>query len=695
MSLSHSLTELFHSVDHLDLQEVKHYLQNFNLEFLEAEDYETLCNKLKKYLLREILKLPEINREYYESCLASVNVSLNIRSASVIGYPCELLGCRFFGKRHKDYVGHLKRCHPTLDSVMCNFKKSCKRKFTSIENLFLHLREEHVVDKRNDQPLKMVSPDVANIPCKCDRVSCGGFKFASLQLLMKHYNSFHSNEERKCIFEGCKTVFHSSCPTSAMNHFKRHKEQNKLSLQSKYLVYTSHPIVIDSNISYESPSTQHNDIESTAADQSVDYTEEVIENMLAEDVGIDENDVEYYQLYYSHFLNRLSTFNFIPQTTIQEIVNEYIMNTRKSIERQKRCLSKALSEVGVSSKDSISIIDRTLENDPFLEAQLRLNSEYKRLKHVQEQDTFIAPTEVILNPEKSRMGETKDKYHYISILESFKCLVQDPSFLKVVSGSSSSSSNSKLNDLKDGIIYKNNEYFMTNKDAYSMILYSDGVEIKNPLGAARGVYKVVLVYYTLCEIKKSQRSQIDRLHLVMVFREKLLKKYSLKMIMKPLVRDLKSLEIGVQVFKPMPKILKCGVLCYVADNLEASVIGGFSCNFSSKDICRVCHIQHCQLKDQINDYHGYWTIQEYNTICANFSDTENNHNFDLNLVESDSDHDELPDISDTDEDETDLPTETIDFRGLKHECPFNSLSSFHAVTSFPLDLMHDILEGRC
>ena len=94
---------------------------------------------------------------------------------------------------------------------------------------------------------------------------------------------------------------------------------------------------------------------------------------------------------------------------------------------------------------------------------------------------------------------------------------------------------------------------MTNKDAYSMILYSDGVEIKNPLGAARGVYKVVLVYYTLCEIKKSQRSQIDRLHLVMVFREKLLKKYSLKMIMKPLVRDLKSLEIGVQVLSQCPR----------------------------------------------------------------------------------------------------------------------------------------------
>ena len=57
MSLSHSLTELFHSVVHLDLQEVKHYLQNFNLEFLEAEDYETLCNKLKKILVARNIKI--------------------------------------------------------------------------------------------------------------------------------------------------------------------------------------------------------------------------------------------------------------------------------------------------------------------------------------------------------------------------------------------------------------------------------------------------------------------------------------------------------------------------------------------------------------------------------------------------------------------------------------------------------------
>ena len=91
---------------------------------------------------------------------------------------------------------------------------------------------------------------------------------------------------------------------------------------------------------------------------------------------------------------------------------------------------------------------------------------------------------------------------------------------------------------------------------------------QNPLGAARGRYKVVQVFFTLCEVEKAQRSQIDRLTLCMVFREKLLKKYSLNTIYKSLVDDLKVLETGIQIYFPIPRTVKCGVLCYAADNLE-------------------------------------------------------------------------------------------------------------------------------
>ena len=67
--------------------------------------------------------------------------------------------------------------------------------------------------------------------------------------------------------------------------------------------------------------------------------------------------------------------------------------------------------------------------------------------------------------------------------------------------------------------------------------------------------------------------------LALVFREKLLKKYSLKTIFRPLVEDLKKLESGVVIDLPVSRKVKCGVLAYAADNLEASTVGGFSACF--------------------------------------------------------------------------------------------------------------------
>ena len=64
------------------------------------------------------------------------------------------------------------------------------------------------------------------------------------------------------------------------------------------------------------------------------------------------------------------------------------------------------------------------------------------------------------------------------------------------------------------------------------------------------------------------RSKIDSLQLAMVFREKLLKSYSYEIIYNCLVEDLKILELGLEVEFPYRRSVKCGLLCYPADNLE-------------------------------------------------------------------------------------------------------------------------------
>ena len=107
--------------------------------------------------------------------------------------------------------------------------------------------------------------------------------------------------------------------------------------------------------------------------------------------------------------------------------------------------------------------------------------------------------------------------------------------------------------------------------------------------------------------------------LVAVFKEKLVKQYGLEMIYKQLVEDLKILEAGVAVQYPIQRTVKCGLLIHPADNLEAHAVGGFSQSFSSDDICRFCHCQYDDLKENIHDYgsfvHDKWTTEEYDAAA--------------------------------------------------------------------------------
>ena len=197
---------------------------------------------------------------------------------------------------------------------------------------------------------------------------------------------------------------------------------------------------------------------------------------------------------------------------------------------------------------------------------------------------------------------------------------------------------------------------------------------------------------------------MDRLQLGMIFKEKLLKKYSYKVIFSKMVDDLKKLEEGIVINIPEPRTVKFGVCLYVADNLEAHLMGGFSSCFSSKSVCRFCHIQYEQLEENIHDYdgenaHEKWTVAEFDSILNSLEhgDTAELNNGEQELISVEDMFAPNSDESDTDTEsessDTDEPADCIENRGVKSQCPLNSLQSFHCVGGFPPDLLHDLFEG--
>ena len=149
-----------------------------------------------------------------------------------------------------------------------------------------------------------------------------------------------------------------------------------------------------------------------------------------------------------------------------------------------------------------------------------------------------------------------------------------------------------LRGVRDGSAYAENIFFQENKDAFTIELYSDAVELSNPLGASKGKHKIVNVYFSLSELSKGINSKTENKFLVLSVKNIHLKTFRQE-IYKPLLEDLKKLEAGISV---NGQVIKAGLVAHLGDNLEAHVVAGMKQNFNSGYVCRECHIQYDDLQ---------------------------------------------------------------------------------------------------
>ncbi len=302
------------------------------------------------------------------------------------------------------------------------------------------------------------------------------------------------------------------------------------------------------------------------------------------------------------------------------------------------------------SGEEIAVLEEKLKDNPFVKLQENFSSYYKINKETENSGHYISPAQHKL-PRNAAGKECP--FQYVSLVQTVAAIVSDPDFENLPRDPIPEGF---LYDFKDGSVWKNNKYFQENPDALTGQLYSDCVELDNPLGPSKGIHKALNVYFSLVDIPKSLRSKTDNIFLVLTVLEKDLQKDKENFIrfFKPLVEDLKKLEAGVQIGG---KTIKMGVICYSADNLEASIVGGFSQCYSSNDVCRICHQQHKDLQ-QISGCPkvARWTREEYDAAVENLQ-----------------------------------PGQRGEF-GLNSGCTLNQLQSFHCIGQIPTDVMHDFCE---
>ena len=576
----------------LDRVTVIYHLQRLNQVIDEESTFAILKYKLQLELVEIISK-----DSPFDNYLATLKketidyLEFHLKRVTKSCFKCCLVGCIFKTSRHRNYMRHLKQTHSQDLNLSCQFGFKCEQTFASISLLSQHVDHVHKAERRLKS---MPGPAPADIPCKCVVVKCSGKQFSSTRLLMLHLRNDHAGEMITCIFESCNKQFDNS--NSLRNHFSsKHLKCNLFNLKTSNKVHldqTSSLEVGSSSTVESQPTSDVEDNEPLDNDNDAGDHEEHL-----------DTNVDYFMMTYCDFLNRLANFQFIPQSTIQIIGDQYLKNYKTSNEVKSSNLRVSLEKSGGLSKEEIDKIIKDVEqNDDFLDAQQTLDSEYKRKQYLKENFVFVPPEEIVLNPKEIKEKKAKDVVHYINVIESFKNLVQDSSFVAMEEKNINPANDSIIRDVKDGELYKTNPFFQQNPQAYTMMIYSDAIELVNPLGAGRGKHKVIQIFFSLCEISKHLRSKIDRIQLVAVFKEKLIKKYGFKKIYDKLLEDLKVLEDGIVIDYPVRRLVKCGVLIHPSDNLEAHAVGGFSQCFSSGDVCRFCHISYSDLIDNIHDF---------------------------------------------------------------------------------------------
>lgn len=196
----------------------------------------------------------------------------------------------------------------------------------------------------------------------------------------------------------------------------------------------------------------------------------------------------------------------------------------------------------------------------------------------------ITPEEVIVSQRLcrvkrgcSRVLEMKNKvFYYVPLIRSLEQFLYNPRLFNMVYTPPTCSKNRYLYDIVDGSLFKTHELFSINPTALQLILYSDEIEICNPLGAHASVNKLLMFYYTLGNIDPKFRSKLSAIRLLAIGKAKDISEAGVNVILERIENDLRMLYNGAKIKTDNGEIDIYGaVISICGDTLAQHDLAGF------------------------------------------------------------------------------------------------------------------------
>ena len=299
------------------------------------------------------------------------------------------------------------------------------------------------------------------------------------------------------------------------------------------------------------------------------------------------------------------------------------------------------------------VTDFVQNSNPFLVTTEKgaLATQYKRAAYFKKNFPLVEPTEYFFR------RPNKKFYSYVPILKVLNILLCRPDVLEKTLNTTEETPG-VYNSFRDGQYYKVNN--PSQELHLSIGLYLDDLETSDPLGTSRKKNKITAVYWVILNWPPQFRSNLNAIQLALLGRSDDVKEFGFETFFCRLLSDLKVLETEGIFVEQLGEYIKGSVFVVSADNLGAHGLAGFQENFLVDRFCRFCLA----------------SKSEFQQKAASL--------FELRTPEL---HDAFLQQLKADETLTNV-------NGVKRGCVLrDELSTFHPVTGFPPDILHDFFEG--
>ncbi|XP_064455252.1 uncharacterized protein LOC135366472 [Ornithodoros turicata] len=295
-----------------------------------------------------------------------------------------------------------------------------------------------------------------------------------------------------------------------------------------------------------------------------------------------------------------------------------------------------------------------------------IRSDHTRLKYVQEHFPFVPPKEINLH-ENIHGRSRRHVFYYVPIQDMLRNLMTADIGSHILARQQEDRiwniHNQVLTDVCDGSYVKSHALIEDGSaGTLLLLLYTDELEVVNPLGGACGKHKLLVVYMNLLNLHPKCRSRLKTINLVLVVKYPLVMQYGLQKIMDPMVADLNALQTdGIDITLNGSALhFKVYVVGFSGDNLSLNRLGGFTCGFSAGRICRYC----------LANARDMPSLTEEARCSVRSAEGHMSH---IAAVE--------------------LSPDNVKLYGVKERSCLLSLNGFDVTRQLLPDLMHDVLEG--